>query len=128
MAKVLIIDDDEQVTNLLKKYLSAAGYEVIGITDSSRAMQAVNAMRPDLIMLDLMMPQPDGFKLCQMLRADPKFSHTPILIITAMEISNSDATVFGANGYLTKPFNFDDLVSTIEALLEDTNRRATLSD
>lgn len=117
MIKILIIDDDVHITTLLKKFLSAAGHEVIGISDSSKAIQAANAMRPDIFILDLMMPQPDGFKLCKMLRADPKFSQTPILIITAMDISNSDATVFGANGYLAKPFNFDELVSQIDLLL-----------
>ena len=117
MAKILIIDDDVQVIKLLKKFLSSAGHDVTGISDSSKAMQGAGMVQPDLFILDLMMPQPDGFKLCKMLRADPQFSRTPILIITAMDISNSDATIFGANGYLAKPFNFDELVSTIEALL-----------
>jgi DNA-binding response OmpR family regulator len=118
MPKILIIDDDVQVTKLLKKYLSSAGYEVMGISDSSKAIKAANLIYPDLIILDLMMPQPDGFQICQMLRADPNFSNTPILIITAMDISNSDATIFGANGYLAKPFNFDELISTLEYLLD----------
>jgi len=121
MAKILIIDDDVQVTALLKKFLSSAGFAATGISDSSKAMQAANSIRPDLFILDLMMPQPDGFKLCKMLRANPVFSKTPILIITAMEISNSDATIFGANGYLAKPFDFDELVTTIDVLLNNNS-------
>ncbi len=118
MTKILIVDDDIQVTNLLKKYLSSEGFEVMGITDSFKAMLTANKLLPDLIILDLMMPTPDGFQICKMLRADPKFFDTPILIITAMEISNSDATIFGANGYLAKPFIFEEVVATIEQMLE----------
>jgi DNA-binding response OmpR family regulator len=117
MPKILIVDDDTQVTSLLKRYLTVEGYEVIGINQSSKAMQTAQAMRPDLIILDLMMPPPDGFTLCRMLRADPAFSRTPILIITAMADSNSKATSFGANDYLAKPFNLDELSSRIASLL-----------
>lgn len=117
MAKILIVDDDVQITTLLKKFLSSAGHETTGLSDSSKAIGTANSIHPDLFILDLMMPQPDGFKLCKLLRADPSFARTPILIITAMDISNSDATIFGANGYLAKPFNFDELTSRIDQLL-----------
>jgi DNA-binding response OmpR family regulator len=93
------------------------GYEVIAITQSVKAIQTANTEHPDLFILDLMMPPPDGFTLCSMLRADPLFSRTPILIITAMADSNSKATSFGANDYLAKPFNLDELSSRISILL-----------
>jgi two-component system alkaline phosphatase synthesis response regulator PhoP len=120
MAKILIVDDDVQVTTLLKSFLTSEGHEVTGITHSSKAIQAANSIHPDIFLLDLMMPPPDGFTLCRMLRADPNFKDTPILIITAMADSNSKATSFGANDYLTKPFNLDELVSRIDALLNKT--------
>ena len=118
MIKILIVDDDVQVTTLLRKYLSPKKIEVVTINDSSRAMQLANLMKPDLFILDLMMPPPDGFELCTMLRADPSFAQTPILIITAMDISNSKATSFGANDYIAKPFNLDEIVSRVSLLLE----------
>lgn len=118
ITKILIVDDDVQVTSLLKKYLSSKNFEVITINQSSKTMQAANLMYPDLIILDLMMPPPDGFELCTMLRADPNFAQTPILIITAMDISNSKATSFGANDYLAKPFNLDEIVARINLLLD----------
>jgi DNA-binding response OmpR family regulator len=121
MAKILIVDDDAQVTTLLKKYLSSKIFEVITINQSSKAIQTANLIHPDLFILDLMMPPPDGFELCTMLRADPKFTQTPILIITAMDISNSKATSFGANDYLAKPFNLDELVTRLEILLDLNN-------
>jgi two-component system phosphate regulon response regulator PhoB len=117
MIKILIVDDDVQVTTLLRKYLSPKKTEVVIINDSSVAMQAANKLIPDLFILDLMMPPPDGFELCRLLRADPIFAKTPILIITAMDISNSKATSFGANDYLTKPFDLDELVDKINHLL-----------
>ncbi len=117
MAKILIVDDDAQVTSLLRKVLTAEGYDVTAINHSSKAIQTANSINPDLFILDLMMPPPDGFTLCRMLRADPNFMETPILIITAMDISNSKATALGANDYLAKPFNLDELASRIEALL-----------
>ena len=117
MLKILIVDDDVQVTTLLRKYLSPKKNQIVTLNESSQAMQAANSMHPDLFILDLMMPPPDGFELCGMLRADPKFAQTPILIITAMDISNSSATSFGANDYLTKPFNLDEVVDKINHLL-----------
>lgn len=118
MAKILIVDDDVHVTTLLKRFLSSEGYEVTAINQSSKAIQTANSLHPDLIILDLMMPQPDGFKVCRMLREDPSYAQTPILIITALDDSNSRANVFGANDYLTKPFNLDELVARIGALLD----------
>jgi DNA-binding response OmpR family regulator len=119
MAKILVVDDDIQVTSLIKKYLSSKKYEVTTLNQSSRAISTANLLRPDLFILDLMMPPPDGFELCRMLRADPNFAQAPILIITAMDLSNSSATSFGANDYLTKPFNLDEVVMRVSLLLND---------
>ncbi len=117
MVKILIVDDDPHVTALLKKYLSAKNFEVVTINQSSKVITTARLMDPDLFILDLMMPPPDGFELCRQLRADPKFASTPILIITAMDISNSKATSFGANDYLAKPFNLDEVVTRVNFLL-----------
>lgn len=117
MAKIVIVDDDEKVTNLLGRFLKANQYQVTAINDSSKAYQIAGTVKPDLIILDIMMPYPDGFTLCRMLRDDPKFAKTPILIITALDNSNSKATTFGANDYLAKPFNLDELAFKVESLL-----------
>ena len=118
MTKILIVDDDVNVTTLLRKYLVPRKFEVTTINQSSKTMQAAHALHPDLFIIDLMMPPPDGFELCTMLRADPSFAKTPILIITAMDISNSKATSFGANDYIAKPFNLDEIVSRVNLLLD----------
>ena len=119
MAKIMVVDDDPQVTSLLKKYLITKKFEVTAINQSSKTMSTAQLFRPDLFILDLMMPPPDGFELCRQLRADPNFSQAPILIITAMDISNSNATSFGANDYLPKPFNLDEIVMRINYLLSN---------
>jgi DNA-binding response OmpR family regulator len=121
MTKILIVDDDVHVTSLLRKYLAPREFEITTINQSSKTMQIAQTMQPDLFILDLMMPPPDGFELCTMLRADPSFAKTPILIITAMDISNSKATSFGANDYLAKPFNLDELITRIDVLLNDND-------
>jgi DNA-binding response OmpR family regulator len=122
MAKILIVDDDVKVTTILQRYLSSVGHEVLAINRSSKAIQAANLTRPDLFILDIMMPQPDGYKLSRLLRAMPEFTDTPILIITALDDSNSKATAFGADDYLTKPFDLDEIGSRINNLLARTKR------
>lgn len=117
MTKIMIVDDDEKVTTMLQRFLSSKGYQIIAINESSQAIQTANTASPDLFILDIMMPPPDGFTLCKMLRANPKFSRIPILIITAFEISNSKAATVGADGYLVKPFDLDDLALKLDALL-----------
>lgn len=117
MAKILIVDDDEKVTTLLGRYLSSLGYQITAINQSAKAVSTAEQVKPDLFILDIMMPPPDGFTLTSMLRDNPKFAKTPILIITALDHSNSRATTLGANGYLAKPFNLDELAAKIVELI-----------
>lgn len=117
MAKILIVDDDKKITMLLERFLSTHGHRVVSLNQSSKTIQAANEFIPDIFILDIMMPHPDGYTLCKLLRANPKFAHTPILIITALDNSNSKAATFGANDYLTKPFDLDELLVRIDSLL-----------
>ena len=96
------------------------GFEAICENQSSKAMDLANATRPDLFILDLMMPEPDGFKLCRMLRTNMNFVRTPIIIVTALNNEDSKVVALGAgaNDYLTKPFHIDELKARIELLLE----------
>lgn len=120
MTKILMIDDDMRATRLLEKILAVEGYETVSVNNSSKAVQIAKLINPDLFLLDLMMPDPDGFKLCRMLRTDSYFTNTPIMIVTALDDSNSRIDVFGAgaNDYMTKPFNIDELVYRIRALTD----------
>jgi DNA-binding response OmpR family regulator len=121
MSKILIVDDEPQATTLLEMLLSSRGYETVAVNESSEAIDVARESDPDLIILDLMMPEPDGFKVCRMLRADSRFMLTPILIITALDDTDSRIVAFGAGAddYLIKPYNVDELVSIIKALLHE---------
>jgi len=79
MTKILIVDDDKEVTSLFGSYLSFEGYEVVSVNQSSKAVQTALESKPDLFILDLMMPEPDGFKVCRTLRKFSAFLDTPIL-------------------------------------------------
>lgn len=120
MTKILMIDDDKLVTDLLEKLLKADGYQTTTVNDSSKAIEVAQKESPDLILLDLMMPQPDGFRVCRMMRELPEFKRVPIIIVTALDDSDSRAVAFGAGAtdYLTKPFHPDELSEKIISALE----------
>ena len=117
--KIMVVEDDEAASTFIAEVLKMEGYEPVVVNDSSKAMETAHATLPECILLDLMMPPPDGFKLCKMLRADPKFRQTPILIVTALDNTDSKIVAIGAgaNDYLVKPFGIDDLISRVKRLL-----------
>lgn len=116
MTKALIVDDDELALTTLEKLLTVKGYEATTVNDSSKAHEMALLVKPDVFLLDLMMPDPDGFKLCRILRADPIFLFTPILVVTALDDNSSRVVAFGAgaNDYITKPVLPKELVERIE--------------
>ena len=120
MTKIMMVDDDKLVTELLQKLLKADGFDTVAINDSTKAVQLAKSEMPDLFLLDLMMPQPDGFRLCRMLREEPLFMNTPIIIVTALDDGDSRAVAFGAGAtdYLTKPFHPGELKDKILEALE----------
>lgn len=119
MAKIMVVEDDKQAATFLAEMLTMEGHTPIVINESAKAMAMANATIPDAFLLDLMMPEPDGFKLCRMLRANPKFISTPIIIVTALDDTDSRIVAFGAgaNDYLVKPFHIQELASKVNALL-----------
>ena len=120
MPKVMVIDDDEDFTKLYKQTLTASGFETSAVNDGVAAIELAYLVKPDIFVVDLMMPNIDGFQLCKMIRDDPVLKKTPIIIITALTDKDSRkvAVDAGANDYLAKPFNINDLKSRINALLK----------
>ena len=121
MAKIMVVEDDEQALAFIAEVLALGGHEAIVVNDSSKAMEMAGSSLPKAFLLDLMMPPPDGFKLCRMLRADPKFKYTPILIVTALDDTDSKIVAIGAgaNDYIVKPFPVEDLLAKVRALLDE---------
>lgn len=124
MPKIMVVDDDKEFTTLYREFLTMVGFETVCENQSSKAMDLANAVKPDLFILDLMMPEPDGFKLCRMLRTNMNFVRTPIIIVTALNDEDSKVVALGAgaNDYLTKPFHIDQLKLRIDLLLERYSR------
>jgi two-component system, OmpR family, alkaline phosphatase synthesis response regulator PhoP len=121
MAKIMVVEDDEQASTFIAEVLALDGHEAIVVNDSSKAMDMAASKLPDAFLLDLMMPHPDGFKLCRMLRAEPKFKRTPIMIVTALDDTDSKIVAIGAgaNDYLTKPFPVEELLAKVKELFEE---------
>ena len=119
MAKIMVVEDDEQALTFIAEVLALDGHEAIVVNDSSKALEMAGASLPDAFLLDLMMPPPDGFRLCRMLRAEPKFKQTPIMIVTALDDTDSKIVAIGAgaNAYLVKPFGSDELMRVVNSLV-----------
>ena len=118
--RILVADDDEEFTDLYVKYLQRAGFDALAENHSIRVIEQAYAFTPDVIILDLMMPKPDGFQLCRMIRADQKLQDIPIIIVTALNDLDSRLVAMGAGAddYLTKPFHIEELKLRINNLLE----------
>jgi DNA-binding response OmpR family regulator len=118
--RVLIVEDEALILTMLTGILRAADYEVLTAQDGAEGLARARAERPDLIILDVMMPKLDGYKVARLLRSDRNYSHIPIIILTA-KAGTSDpemARQAGADCYLVKPVDPDVLVGHVKRLLE----------
>ena len=117
--RVLIAEDDPHIVVSLEFLLEQAGYEVQVAADGEETLRALKSLRPDLILLDLMLPLVDGFEICAQLRADPDLAGIRVVVLTAKgratEIEKGLA--LGADAYVTKPFGTRELMATVRALL-----------
>ena len=113
---VLVADDDPHLLRLVTRNLQFEGYEVLPASDGQQALEQIEAQRPDLVLLDVMMPKLDGFTVCYRTRA---FSVVPIILVTArgQEQDKIRGLDLGADDYLTKPFSVDELLARVRAVL-----------
>ena len=120
MVKILIVDDEPDIVTALGIRLKAAGHEVITAADGMEGLDAARKQNPDLILLDIMLPKLDGYKVCRILKFDENYRHIPILMITAKvtDINKKMGEEVGADAYITKPFNSDELMAKIKETLE----------
>ena len=120
---ILLVDDDPQLIRLVRANLESVGYTVLVAMDAHSALELVDMETPDMILLDIMLPEMDGYEVCQRIR---EFSTTPIIMLTA-KVEDTDKVKglkLGADDYLTKPFSVQELLARIEAVL----RRAGSSE
>jgi two-component system phosphate regulon response regulator PhoB len=118
-SKVLVVDDEPEAVELVEFNLRQAGYSVITAGDGAEALKKARAALPDLIVLDLMLPEVDGLEVCKMLRRDPVTAAIPIIMLTAKaaEIDRVLGLEMGADDYVTKPFSPRELVLRAKKLL-----------
>jgi DNA-binding response OmpR family regulator len=118
--KILIADDEPNILISLEFLLKREGYEVVVASNGAEALDRVRAERPDMAILDVMMPLRNGFEVCQDLRADPEFKDFRIMMLTAKgrDTEVSKGLALGADVYMTKPFATKELIAKVKALIE----------
>ncbi|SRR6266568_1293202 len=118
--RVLVVEDDAEMVDLLRFNLQEAGFVIATATDGIEALKKVRSLAPDLILLDLMLPELDGFSVCEILRRDPDTASIPIIMLTALsnELARLTGLAAGANDYVSKPFSPRQLVSRVKDLLD----------
>ncbi len=119
---IIIVDDEQHIIDLAKMYLEQEGFQITSATDGQTALRMILNNHPSLVVLDLMLPQIDGWEVCRRVRAE---SDVPIVMLTARsdDIDKIVGLELGADDYLTKPFNPRELVARIKAILRRADRR-----
>ena len=117
--KILIVDDEKTIAETIRYNLERAGFRTLTAHDGQRALELAQRELPDLITLDVMLPEHDGFEVCRLLRQDPRTKRIPVILLTVKN-EESDKIVgleLGADDYMTKPFSQKELVARVKALL-----------
>ena len=122
--RILIVEDDSNILISIEFLLKDAGHEVAIARDGREALEAAMSWRPDLIVLDIMLPLVNGFEVCRQIRASPELGNVKLLMLTARgrESEVEKGLALGADAYLTKPFATQDLVRTVAELLAPATR------
>lgn len=121
MKRILVVDDEQNVLNTICKELKGAGYEVITAGDGESALTAARSQKPDLILMDLMLPKMDGWRVCQELKRDPQYQAIPIVMFSGLIDKDYErqATEVG-DAFLAKPVDFKKLLPTVRGLLKES--------
>jgi len=117
--KILIADDDLEILALVKRHLSKLDVDVVEATDGEEALEQAQAEKPDLVILDVMMPGMSGWEVCRAIREDESLSHTAVLMLTGIgeRLNEMTSPLYGADDYLDKPFDFGDLDDKIKKVM-----------
>lgn len=117
--KILVIDDDPEITDIINAFLRNAGYEVRIENSSAKVVEVARAFKPDLILLDIMMPFMDGYEVCGAIKADPKLAGIPVLFLTGKDAGDDDGRSFQSGGdlFIKKPFSCERLLQMVRMVL-----------
>lgn len=119
MAKILVAEDDSDLRLLVSLKLESSGHQVVSVEDGTTAAENCRSMRPDLVILDLMMPGMSGLEVCRFIKSDPELGSTPVILLTARaQAADVEAgKAAGVDEYLTKPFSPRELAARVDLLL-----------
>ncbi|MFQ5857142.1 MAG: response regulator transcription factor [Anaerolineae bacterium] len=128
MTTILVVDDERNIIDLAEMYLTKDGYHVLRARDGEEALTVIRQERPDLVVLDIMLPKLDGWEVCRRLRSEG--DNTPVVMLTARDddVDKIVGLELGADDYMTKPFNPRELVARVKAVLRRTEAPGPPSD
>jgi len=123
--KILVVDDEKDLADLIAFNLEQEGYRVFKAADGNQALAMVSSVKPDLVLLDLMLPGLSGLEVCRRLRSRPETEHLPVLMVTAkgQEVDKILGLEMGADDYITKPFSVRELLARVRAVLRRVERK-----
>jgi DNA-binding response OmpR family regulator len=118
--RILIVDDEPNIVVSLEFLMKREGFEVAVATDGEAALKSVEEKKPDLVLLDIMLPKKNGFEVCQAIRANPDWQAVKIVMLTAKgrDTEVAKGTALGADAYMTKPFSTKDLIVQVRQMLD----------
>ena len=118
-AKVMVVEDDEELSEVLQYNLRRAGYEVSQAWNGREGMEAIARERPDLVLLDIMLPEANGWEVCRFLAGSPELNRIPIIVFTAKSAREDfdQAREFNLAGFFTKPYTTTDVLRHVERVL-----------
>jgi CheY-like chemotaxis protein len=114
---VLLVDDDPQLTHVVSMFFEIEGYAVLVARGGRQALDILTQTRPDIVLLDLMMPDVDGLEVCRQIRADPRMKDLPVAVFTAAEMRQEELMGAGADSFIVKPYSLDGLKKVVEELI-----------
>ncbi|MET0001230.1 MAG: response regulator [Candidatus Thiodiazotropha lotti] len=121
--EILVVDDEPNIVLSLEFLMKKAGYNVTTANNGVDALSTIKQLRPDLVLLDVMMPRMDGYEVCQAVRGDPELSSVRIIMLTARgrDVERDKGMALGADDYVTKPFATQELVEKVKSLLDHSS-------
>ena len=123
-ARVLVVDDEPEITEIVETFLSEAGYQVKVENSPAEAVKKAREFKPDVILLDIMMPGVDGYSVCEEIKSDPAFASTPVIFLTGKDRTDDMGRSFRSGGdmFIKKPFSCERLLEIVNIVLLSTGK------
>lgn len=123
-ARILVVDDEPEITDIVDTFLSESGYVVNVENNPTLAIQRIKEFKPDLVLLDIMMPQLDGYTICNELKRDPSLSHIPVIFLTGKDRNDDMGRSFKVGGdmFIKKPFSCERLLEIVNIVAVSTGK------